>query len=128
MPSYLLDTHTLLWYFEQSDQLSTQAFKLITNMDRSIFVSIVSYWEMTIKAGLAKLELPDEIERMIRHAEEARIHTLQIRAERLTALYSLPLHHRDPFDRLIIAQAKVEGMHIISKDAALHAYQVPVAW
>ena len=128
MPSYLLDTHTLLWYFEQSDQLSAQAFKLITNMDRPIFVSIASYWEMTIKASLAKLELPDEIERMIRHAEDARIQTLQIRAEHFTALYSLPLHHRDPFDRLIIAQAKVEGMQVISRDAALHAYEVPIVW
>ncbi|MEZ4772097.1 MAG: type II toxin-antitoxin system VapC family toxin [Bacteroidia bacterium] len=128
MASYLLDTHTILWYFDQSSELSETAFRIITNQEHSIFVSMASYWEMTIKSGLKKLKLPHSIGQMIRDAEKAGIQSLPISTLHLTTLDTLPPHHRDPFDRLILAQALADNMTLISKDATFRLYSNKVIW
>jgi PIN domain nuclease of toxin-antitoxin system len=128
MAEFLLDTHTLLWFMEQSPQLSGQAFDAIIKPDNRVKVSVASFWEMTIKSSLGKLKLPDPVPGLMQKTAEADLGLLAIAPEHLSVLHGLPLHHRDPFDRLIIAQAQVEGATLISKDQVFGEYEVGLLW
>lgn len=128
MENFLLDTHTLLWYFNKSGELSDKSFQLISNPQNQVFVSIASYWEMTIKSSLGKLQVPDLIENLISNAENANIETLGISPKHLSILNSLPFHHKDPFDRLIISQAISDGFSIIGRDKEFENYDVNLEW
>lgn len=128
MAEYLLDTHAVLWYLENSENLSAKARNIILDMNQSIYVSSLSYWELTIKSGLKKLKLPDTILRFIERAESFQLQTIGIKPEYLTILHDLPLHHRDPFDRLLIATAIAENIPIISRDGLLDSYDIVRIW
>ena len=122
---YLLDTHTLLWFLQGDKKLSDKARQLIDNPRNSKFLSIVSLWEIAIKVSLGKLVLNKPFERLFpEQLYFNRIEVLDITVDSLIKLTTLPFHHRDPFDRLIIAQALVEELPIISADAAFDAYQI----
>ncbi len=126
---YLIDTHTLLWFLNGDQKLSDKSRHLIESPHNTKFLSIVSLWEIAIKVSLGKLVLDKPFERLFpEQLYFNRIETLDIRVNDLIALNTLPFHHRDPFDRLIIAQALVENIPIISTDTAFDAYGISREW
>ena len=126
---YLLDTHTLLWFLQGDKKLSDKARRLIDNPSNKKFLSIASLWEIAIKVSLGKLVLGKSFERLFpEQLYFNRIQILDITVDSLTKLTTLPFHHRDPFDRLIIAQALVEDLPIIGGDAAFNAYGIRREW
>jgi PIN domain nuclease of toxin-antitoxin system len=125
----LLDTHTFLWFLLEDPQLSTTASDVIIDPTNDIEVSPATYWEMAIKIRLGKYTLPEPyglfIEREIATND---FHILPIEPKHTAVLTTLPLHHRDPFDRLLIAQAMVEAIPILSVDMTFDAYPVTRLW
>ena len=125
---YLIDTHTFLWFIEDSPQLSVDAKSLLES-DADMLLSVASLWEIAIKVSIGKLSLPDVYERFIPQQIAVNdIEVLPISVAHLSVVAGLPFHHRDPFDRLIIAQSTVEQMSIISIDGAFDAYTVKRLW
>ena len=126
---YLLDTHTLLWFLADDKKLSHRARQLIESSNNESFFSIVSLWEIAIKTALGKLDLAQPFEQMFpKQLHLNRIEVLNITVDSLVKLTTLPFHHGDPFDRLIIAQGLVEGLLIISVDTVFDAYGVDREW
>jgi len=125
----LLDTHSFLWFINGDNKLSSRARNLITDLDNQVLVSIASLWEISIKAGLGKLELSHPFEELIpEQLALNEIDQISINLDHLAKLIYLPFYHRDPFDRLIIAQALVEDLPIITKDSVFQAYSIEVIW
>ena len=126
---YLIDTHSLIWFIDGDDNLSVHARKIIENEDNYIFVSIASLWEIAIKFNIGKLELTQPFSRLFPYQlEENDLQVLDIRIEHLYVLSDLPLHHRDPFDRLIICQAISEQLPIVTKDTKFDYYKIVREW
>lgn len=119
----LLDTHIILWWFENNPLLSTQARNAIGEGKNDVFVSAVSTWEMTIKKALGKLRFPADIEERM-HAH--RFTLLPITVAHTFAVGKLPFHHNDPFDRLLVAQADVEGLTLVTHDKRLQDYHISI--
>lgn len=125
----LLDTHAFLWFISGSDKLSVHAKELIENTGNERYLSVASLWEMAIKVSLGKLKVPLPLTRLVReHVTGNAIEVLPIEPEHLDEQRKLPFHHRDPFDRLIIAQATVEKMEVVSRDEAFTAYEIRCTW
>jgi PIN domain nuclease of toxin-antitoxin system len=125
----LLDTHTFLWFISGDAQLSDKARVLISDPENEVALSVASLWEIVIKIGLGKLTLAGSFEDVIpRHIESNEIEILGIALSHLEELSRLAQHHRDPFDRLIIAQAIAEEMTLVGKDGAFEDYPVRVVW
>ena len=128
---YLLDTHTLLWFLSGDEKLSGRARLLIDDPSNEKFLSIVSLWEIAIKVRLEKLDLDKPFEQVFpERLDFNRIQRLDITVDSLIKLTTLPFHHRhrDPFDRLIIAQGLAEGLPIISVDTVFDAYGISREW
>jgi PIN domain nuclease of toxin-antitoxin system len=130
MPSVLLlDTHTLLWFLQGNSRLSLAAKALIEDPGNRVLVSVASCWEIAIKAGQGKMNLSEPSRTLLERELPANdLEMLSISLEHATAVEGLPLHHKDPFDRLLIAQAIVEGTPIISVDAAFDPYPITRLW
>ena len=132
MGNYLLDTHTLLWHATKDNRLSSKGFDAITDPNNRVCVSVVSYWEMAIKASLGKLNLPADIDIFKQTMEAEGVVTLALSTAHLNLVQNLPFPgsgHRDPFDRAIIATAVVEKMILISRgDSSFADYQVETFW
>ncbi|MGE3725457.1 MAG: type II toxin-antitoxin system VapC family toxin [Candidatus Sericytochromatia bacterium] len=126
--AYLLDTHALIWFLEGNKQIPLGLQTLIRDPEEHIFVSLISFWEMAIKIQLGKLQLPESLEEMLADTVRVKIAILPLRPEHILALQSLPLHHRDPFDRILLAQSQSESLTLISRDAAFDAYGVIRLW
>lgn len=125
----LLDTHTFLWWIVDRPQLSPRAREIIADGGNEIFVSAASGWEIAIKAKLGKLEVPDDLEHFVVEQLETNAFTsLPIRLEHALHVYTLPQHHRDPFDRILIAQCQLENLPILSADPQIAHYAVQVLW
>ena len=125
----LLDTHAFLWFISGDSQLSGYARQLIEDAGNQRYLSIVSVWEITIKSSLGRLEVPTPPSRLMSEYIWANaIELLTITSEHLDVVHKLPYHHKDPFDRLMIAQAIHENMTLISRDVALNAYSVRIEW
>ena len=121
----LLDTHALLWALSGSPRLSKVALRTIKNPRNTILVSVVSAWEMQIKQQLGRLRVPDDLESVVATAGfTARLITFAD----VRRLGELPDHHRDPFDRMLVAQALEAGVPIVTADAQIAAYQVQIVW
>ncbi len=118
----LLDTNALIWWIKDSPKLGGKARALIEDPASSVIVSIVSLWEITIKWRIGKLDYSGAS--FLGMLEELRIELVQVTPVHLIALDGLPFRHRDPFDQLILAQAKVEGATLITSDEQLGAYGV----
>ncbi len=126
---YLLDTHTLLWFIAEDKELSDRARRLILDSSSEILISIASLWEIAIKINIGKLVLDKPFNQLFPDELDSHgIDILDITMDHFMQVTTLPLHHRDPFDRLIIAQALVEGMPIIGVDSAFDAYGVSREW
>ena len=129
MVRYLLDTHTLLWFITEDEDLSDRARQLILDSNNEIFLSIASLWEIAIKVNIGKLVLDKPFNQLFPDELDSHgIEILNITINSLIHLTTLPFHHRDPFDRLIIAQALDEGISVISVDSALDPYGVNREW
>ena len=125
----LLDTHTFLWFALNDPLLSERALKLITNPANDVFVSPASYWELAIKIGIGKYSLQQPVDTFFEdQLSENQFEILPIEPQHVAPLTTLPLHHRDPFDRLIIAQAMIENIPIVSADSAFDSYPVTRIW
>ena len=124
---YLLDTHTLLWFLRASPQLSKKALELITT-ENSVYVSIASLWEIAIKKSIGKLEFEHSIEKIAELCYEKDISLLQVEPKYFDKIIELTNIHNDPFDRLIIAQAIIENLVIITKDKIIPKYSVKTIW
>ena len=126
---YLLDTHALIWFLGGDPQLSAHARQLIEDEENELFISVASLWEIAIKVSLGKLSLGAPFETLFpAQLESNSIAVLSITIDHLHTVRVLPFHHRDPFDRLIIAQAQAEAMPVISTDAVFDSYSIPREW
>lgn len=119
----LLDTHALLWWLADDSALPASARELITDPDSTVYLSAVVMWEIRIKQAIGKLIIPEDFRRVV---DDQGFTELPVTIDHTDALAALPMHHRDPFDRLLIAQAVAEGLTIVSVDESLRQYQVPV--
>jgi len=119
----LLDTHALLWWLADDPALGASAREAIAQPDGLVFVSAVSIWEIVIKKSLGKLVVPDELPEAVRSQP---FHFLEMTVEHAFRVGELPMHHRDPFDRLLIAQCLVEGLTLVTHDGDMARYHVPV--
>ena len=125
----LLDTHTFLWWITDDTRLSVRARDVVALADNELLFSAASGLEIAIKAQLGKLDLPAPLDRFIVEQLAANgFAPLPIRLEHALRVYELPSHHRDPFDRLLIAQAQAEGLPILSADPQIPRYDVQVIW
>jgi PIN domain nuclease of toxin-antitoxin system len=125
----LLDTHVLIWLDIAKNRLSVAAQQAIQDRENSIYLSLVSVWEMQIKIQLGKLHLNASLSATLAaHQQTNGIQLLSMQLSYILALSQLPQHHHDPFDRLLIAQAQVEGLTLVSNDAKIQQYSVPLLW
>ena len=120
----LLDTHVFLWWREDNPRLKEAARREISSSEK-VVVSAASAWEVAIKVGLGKLRLPTSFEDGV---EESGFGQLGIEFRHAAAVGDLPPHHGDPFDRMLIAQAQVEGLTVVTHDPRFKPYGVPVIW
>lgn len=121
----LLDTHAFLWWMEASSALSTPARNAIANPRNEVLISIASLWELTIKQALGKLTFPADPETVVRNEGFS---VLPVGFTHLRRLGTLPHLHRDPFDRMLVAQAMVEGAALVSQDSKLTPYGTQIIW
>jgi PIN domain nuclease of toxin-antitoxin system len=117
----LLDTHALLWWLDANPLLSEKAKSYIADGANLVFVSAVVIWEIRIKQALGKLEIPSNFRQVL---DRQPFEMLAITAEHAHAVGDLPAIHRDPFDRMLIAQAKIEGFVIVTRDSFVHQYKI----
>ena len=124
----LLDTHVLLWWHDQPAHLTETAYNAINDLGNDVFIS-VNGWEIQIKAQLGKLTLSKPLRVLLQEEQVTNgFRVLLVTMDRVYALDSFPLHHRDPFDRLLIAQAHQEGLTLVTHDPKFSAYSVSVLW
>ncbi len=123
---HLLDTSTLLWALGEPERLSVKARRLVEAGEN--VVSVASYWEVVIKTQKGLLSISDLATWWRRATELMAARVLLIRASHITALAALPLLHKDPFDRILIAQAKAEGLALVTNDAPIGQYPVQTVW
>ena len=121
---YLIDTHVLIWYIAGDPRLDTTALTTIKDKSNLVFVSKVSLWEIVIKASIGKLKLDIDLSEIEKYLERNRIAELDFGYAEFKELNKLPLHHRDPFDRMIIAQAITNKYTLITDDPKFHLYPV----
>ena len=124
MASLLLDTHVFLWWRASDPRLGREAKTTIATAG-AVFVSAASAWEAAIKEALGRLRLPDRFERGV---EESGFERLPITFPHAVRAGGLPPHHRDPFDRMLIAQAQEEGLALVTHDRKLEPYEVEIVW
>ena len=125
----LLDTHTFLWWITDDPLLSPQARELIGNGQNTLYWSAASSWEVAIKYAIGRLALPETPEVFLPvEIEKNRITPLPITDSHAFRAGQLPQHHRDPFDRMLVAQAQVEDLALLSNDQQLNVYDVEIHW
>jgi PIN domain nuclease of toxin-antitoxin system len=125
----LLDTHTFIWWDSDVSKLSPRALQLCQDPANTLLLSVASIWEMQIKQQLGKLRLKLPLAEIVQGQQEANgLTVLPVQLEHVLLLEQLPFHHRDPFDRLLLAQAKAEQAPLLSCDAVFREYQADVIW
>jgi len=125
----LLDTHTFLWWITDDPKLSLRVRGIINDGENEIFISAITGWEIAIKAQIGRLKLPDQPQHFI--LEQLKINgmkSLPIEMRHALHISTLPIHHQDPFDRILIAQAQMEELSILSADPQFGKYDVTIIW
>jgi PIN domain nuclease of toxin-antitoxin system len=126
---YLLDTHILIWHFEGSEKLSSEVRdNILFNSKNQVFVSIASLWEVAIKMNIGKYDFDGGFSAFHKLVDENEFDIIPIKGKHMEQLFDLPLIHRDPFDRLLIAAAISEQMTIITADENIQKYDVEWVW
>ena len=118
---YLLDTHILLWARSAPDKLSGKVLAILQSSDSELYVSLATLWECAIKSSIGKLEVPSDFYRIV--ANDYRM--LDLEVSHLEACATLPMHHRDPFDRMLIVQAQLASLTVLTHDKKFGLYDVP---
>jgi PIN domain nuclease of toxin-antitoxin system len=124
----LFDTHAFLWFMSGDARLPARARRAIEREAVAVVLSAASVWEMAIKASLGRLTMPTTAAEYTRIKRELGLEMLTVDWAHAAAVEVLPLHHRDPFDRLLIAQAQIEGLAIVTGDPAFRNYHVQLVW
>jgi PIN domain nuclease of toxin-antitoxin system len=126
----LLDTHSFLWWTSQHGaRLSSPARDAIGSGDSEVLISVVTAWELAIKASNGRIDLPEPVDRFVpRRIRRYRLRVLDVNLEHALRAAGLPLIHRDPFDRMLVGQAQVEGIPIVTNDPAITRYDVETIW
>jgi len=125
----LLDTHTFIWWANEPEKLSEKVVAACRDSNNTLILSVVSAWEMQIKMQLGKLKISRPIEELIKTQQQTNgLHVLPVELAHVLNLNNLPSHHKDPFDRLLIAQATIEGATLVSVDPAFSSYSVQLLW
>lgn len=119
----LLDTHVLLWWLNDDPTLSEKSRTSIADGRNIVFISAVSVWEIRVKEALKKLKIPANFKTVL---ESQPFDSLDITHEHAHSIKGLPMHHNDPFDRVLVAQAKVEGFTLVTRDVHLKKYGIPI--
>jgi len=123
----LLDTHVFIWWDSEPSKLSQHALALCQDRANELLLSMASVWEMQIKFQLGKLDLAVPLDKLIQRQQELNgVEMLPITLQHVLALHNLPQHHRDPFDRLLVAQSNVENVRLVTNDPMIVKY--PVQW
>ena len=123
----LLDTQIFLWYLDLAARIPPMAREAIEAADNAVLVSAVVIWEIAIKTSAGRLEISTtDLRRLPRLIEATGFDELPVRARHAAGVHALPWHHRDPFDRLMVAQAREESLTLVTVDPAIRAYDVPV--
>ena len=125
----LLDTHTALWWVNEHERLSLTAKDMLLCNDSTLYISIASIWEIAIKVSIGKMQvLSGGVGTFITKLKQMPVFLLPIVPKHIGIVETLPFIHRDPFDRLLVATAKAEGMTIVTIDENIHKYDAPCAW
>lgn len=125
----LLDTHAFIWWYSEPEKLSDRVLAACQDVTNTLALSVASVWEMQIKAQLGKLQLTKPLSEIIQHQQDQnQLHIMPVTLPVILALDDLPMHHRDPFDRLLIAQARVEQFVLVSNDSQFKKYSVSLFW
>lgn len=121
---YLIDTNVLLWSWHEPHRLPRRLYELLQEDDKLFFVSLISIWEIHIKVSIGKLVTVENVGESVRRMGYATVPLLETH---INAVLDLPLHHRDPYDRLLIAQAKIENLTVMATDGHFRSYDIPLA-
>ncbi len=129
LPPLLLDSHAFLWALDDSEHLGTQVRRALQNPLTEVWLSSATLWELGIKVALGRLALAVPLRELVRRAvTDGGLHVLNVTPEHALRAAGLPLHHRDPFDRMLIAQALSERMTLVTHDEKVRGYDVPTLW
>ncbi|MCF8235198.1 MAG: type II toxin-antitoxin system VapC family toxin [Bacteroidales bacterium] len=124
----LIDTHAIIWFISVSENLPIQVRKLIEPPSNNCFVSIASYWEIGIKSSIGRLTLKTDLRTVFQTIDQSGFELLPITTEHVLQNADLDFHHADPFDRIIIAQAIVENLTVVTKDSEFNKYGIKCIW
>lgn len=125
----LLDTHAFLWWIGDDARLSGPAREAIADPGNDVSFSVASAWELAIKTGVGRFEAEGELGPFLdEHLQRNSFRVLPVKLEHAVSVASLPAHHRDPFDRLLVAQAVAEGLTLVTRDPQLRKYDAPILW
>jgi PIN domain nuclease of toxin-antitoxin system len=125
----LLDTHVFMWWNSEPERIPTDTLRLLQDPNHNLFLSLVSLWEMQIKIQLGKLTLREDLEIMVQYEQERNnLSLMAIKLPHILKLKDLPHYHKDPFDRLLIAQSQLENATLVSRDSAFQNYDCSVIW
>jgi PIN domain nuclease of toxin-antitoxin system len=125
----LFDTHTFIWWITDSSRLSSTVRDIVSDGSNQLFFSAASGWEIAIKAQLGKLQLPNTPQQFIMEQLLVNsIESLPIQLSHALGIYNLPNHHKDPFDRMLVAQSQIENLPILSLDPLIAQYKVNIVW
>ena len=125
---YLLDTHVIIWYYENLSKIPPEINKIIDNPRNNIYISSASLWEIAIKINLNKLTLNFTFDKLINDIKKGDFEILQIEDKYLKKLANLPLIHKDPFDRLLVATVLADNLTLITTDENIHKYKISWIW
>lgn len=120
---YLLDTHSLLWTIFEPDKLSAETQEIILNQNNIICVSLISLWEISIKQNIGRLDIPEEFFEVV---SQGGFEMLSLTTSQIEQYRTLPLHHRDPFDRMLIIQARQQKLIFITRNSEINKYDVEI--
>ena len=122
----LIDTHILIWFLEGNNLLSKPNRQIIADSNNDVFISIASLWEIAIKISIGKLTLNNPLADVIKQIAADDIEILPISPEHILSVSTLPFHHRDPFDRIIISQAQIENLPVMTDDREFKNYGIKI--
>jgi PIN domain nuclease of toxin-antitoxin system len=124
----LIDTHVLIWFAEKHPNLTPKVQRWLESADNKVFLSVASLWEMAIKVNISRLKLLVPFETLAEQLPQMGFDLLSLEIRHITRFVSLPLHHRDLFDRMLVAQAMEEKLPLVSSDRSLSRYGIKVLW
>ncbi len=124
----LIDTHAIIWFITDDKKLPSKTKQLIEDRKNNCFISLATFWEIAIKYSIGRLDLNADLEKIFQIIEDTGFEILPISTTHILENATLEFHHQDPFDRLIIAQALIENLTVVSKDNQFKKYKVELIW